>query len=324
MRLCIYGYGAIAEHHVRAMQQLGVEFGWVVGRDPDETERFAERFGFDRHTTWPDEPLQDASVDAVLIASPSPVHEDQALDALRADKHVLCEIPLALSIEGGQALAELARSRGRALMVAHTQRFYPPLIELRRRIAAGEVEPRHVVARYGFHRHENVGWTGRRRTWTDNLLWHHGGHAVDTTLWLLGASDATAHGELGPVHPKTEIPMDVGIVLRTPRDELATIALSYNTHQSVQDYLVIGERTTLVYRDKRLYGPDGEEIAATEGDDVEGGVLAQDREFVEAVAAGRPPSPSADEILPCLAVLQAVQDSAQAQATGLTSQHIET
>ena len=244
---------------------------------------------------------------------PNARHREWVLRAPAAGKHVLCEIPLALSLEGGRSLAELARSRGRALMVAHTQRFYPPLVDLRRRILAGDVEPRHVVVRYGFRRHENVGWTGRRRTWTDNLLWHHGGHAIDTTLWLLNAAEVAARGELGPAHPKTGIPMDVGIVLRTAREELATLALSYNTHRPVQDYLVIGERQTLMYTDNRLLGPTGEVLSEEGADDpVKDGVLIQDREFMAAISTGRSPSPSADDVLPCLAVQQSVQDSAAA------------
>ena len=311
MRLCFIGYGAIAQHHADAFRQLGADLSWVVGRDPAETATFAQTYGFSHQTLNIEEALTDQTVDAVLVASPSPLHEEQTRQALSAGKHVLCEIPVALSLEGGRSVAELARSRGRALMVAHTQRFYPPLVELRRRILAGDVAPRHVVVRYGFRRHENVGWTGRRRTWTDNLLWHHGGHAIDTTLWLLSAAEVAARGELGPAHPKTGIPMDVGIVLRTTREELATVALSYNTHRPVQDYLVIGERQTLMYTDNRLVGPTGGVLSEEGADDpVKDGVLIQDREFMAAISAGRSPSPSADDVLPCLAVQQSVQDSA--------------
>jgi 2-hydroxy-4-carboxymuconate semialdehyde hemiacetal dehydrogenase len=311
MRLCFVGYGAIAERHVEAFNDLDAEFRWVVGRDPGETAGFAERHGFARQTLDVDEALADPEVEAVVITSPSQLHEEQTRRSLEAGKHVLCEIPLALSLEGGRSLAQLARDRGRALMVAHTQRFYSPLVELRRRIAAGEVEPHHVIARYGFRRHENVGWTGRRRTWTDNLLWHHGGHAVDAVLWLLGATEVSVKGELGTPHPKTGIPMDVGILLRTSDDVMATIALSYNTHQGVQDYLVIGERATLAYREQQLIGSDGQPVGLPiDADPTHDGVPLQDREFVEAIAAGQTPRPSADDILPCLAVLQAVQDGA--------------
>ena len=61
-------------------------------------------------------------------------------------------------------------------------------------IAAGEVHPHAVVSRYMFQRRENVNWTGRRRSWTDNLLWHHGCHAVDAALWLLGGGSGRCHG----------------------------------------------------------------------------------------------------------------------------------
>lgn len=313
MRLCFVGYGAIAEHHARAFTALDQDFAWVVGRDPEQTAQFAERHSFRRHTLDLAEALADPDVDAVVVTSPSQLHEAQTRQALEAGKHVLCEIPLALSLSGGRSLAELARARGRLLMVAHTQRYYEGLVELKRRIDAGEVKPTLVDARFMFRRHENVGWTGRRRTWTDNLLWHHGGHAVDTTLWLLGSRAARVRAELATPYPKTGIPMDVAIALRTEADQLATVTLSYHHHGNTNEFLVVGEDATYTWRSGVLLAADGSVVLEPDDSDpLKSGVYLQDREFVEAVAAGRQPHPSADDILPCLEVLQAVQDTGSA------------
>ena len=86
-------------------------------------------------------------------------------------------------------------------MVCHTQRYYPALVEARRRIEAGELHVQHVIYRYTFFRRDTVNWRGRRRSWADNLLWHHGAHAVDTALWLLGARESRSRAS-SPGQPR--------------------------------------------------------------------------------------------------------------------------
>ena len=77
----------------------------------------------------------------MLITSPSQVHYAQARAALEADKHVLLEIPMALSYAEAAALCDLADARGKTLMICHTERFWASTLALKRRIAAGALTP---------------------------------------------------------------------------------------------------------------------------------------------------------------------------------------
>src|SRR5688572_10002749 len=149
-----------------------------MGRLPAPTRAFADEFGVELATTDLDELLADQRVEAIIVCSPTGLHAEQTERALRAGKHVLCEIPLATSLAETDHLIQVAKKSRRRLMVCHTERFYPTLGEVRRRVAAGELHPHSIVSRFGFFRRENVNWVGRRRSWTDNLLWHHGCHAV--------------------------------------------------------------------------------------------------------------------------------------------------
>ena len=263
MNIAILGYGSIAESHVRAIQALqGTPEGrdlrlyGVMGRLPEPTAEFARQWGLERATTDLDELLADGAVEAVIICSPSEVHPEQTERALRAGKHVLCEIPLALSLADTDRLTALADEVGRRLMVCHTQRYWPASIAARRMVASGELHPHAVIGRFMFGRRENVNWKGRRRSWTDNLLWHHGCHAVDLALWLLGAADRGEEVEtvaqIALPGADLAIPMDLTVVMRTARDQLATVAMSYHTHIPVHDYLIIGEETTVLIADGAL------------------------------------------------------------------------
>src|SRR4029077_16591853 len=144
--------------------------------------------------------------------------------------------PLATNLEDADRLDALAKRLGRCLMVCHTQRYYPALVEARRRIADGELHVHHVVSRYGFLRRENVNWMGRRRSWTDNLLWHHGGHAVDTSMWLLGATNGTVTSQVALPSAPLNIPLDLDILIRTPSDQLITVGMSYNSRFNYNEY----------------------------------------------------------------------------------------
>ncbi|MHB1005671.1 MAG: Gfo/Idh/MocA family protein [Chloroflexota bacterium] len=308
MNICIVGYGSIAEKHVAALASEGVSFHSVTGRLAEPCADFARRYGFARCVPNLDEALADPAVDVVIVTSPTDLHAEHAAKALSAGKHVLCEIPLATNLANIDALITLAKRVDRRLMVCHTQRFLPGFARARAAIADGRLHVRHVIYRYGFLRRENVNWMGRRRSWTDNLLWHHGCHIVDTALWLLGATVVTVDAHLALPGPDLGVPMDLSMTLRTPEDQLITIGMSYNTHLHLDDCLLIGEEDTYMVEDKWLKSKDGVLHQPVADEMWQVAIVAQDREFLAAVRDGREPSVSARAIRPAMAVLQAAQD----------------
>jgi 2-hydroxy-4-carboxymuconate semialdehyde hemiacetal dehydrogenase len=195
-------------------------------------------------------------------------------------------------------------------MVCHSQRFIPSLAAERRRVAEGALRVHHLMGRHGVLRRDNVGWTGRRRSWTDDLLWHHGGHLVDFSLWFLGAERAEVLGQVARPDPRTGIPQDLDLLLKTPADQLVCLSLSYNTHLDLDEYLIVGEEDSLRFDHGRLTGPEGvrDDPSARGADHNRLSWEAQDREFLAALREGRPASPSGAEVLPALAILQQVED----------------
>ena len=306
MRIVFLGYGGIAEEHAKAFKKLGgVQFAAVMGRVEESARLFAERHGFESYTTSLDEAL-DSGADAVLIASPSDLHAEQAAACLRAGKHVLCEIPLSVDLDGALEAQRLAREAGRRLMVCHTQRFFPALLELRRRVVNGTLRLKQIACRWGFLRRKNENWKGQKRSWTDNLLWHHGAHVVDMAVWMLGETEiADVAGVLAPPSPPLGIPLDLNVTFRTASGAVASAAMSYNARRPFHDYLFIAEEETYRFENGKLYA-DAEQVFEGGGSALE----AQNAEFLAAVRENRNPSVSAAEIMPAMRILQAVQDRA--------------
>jgi 2-hydroxy-4-carboxymuconate semialdehyde hemiacetal dehydrogenase len=322
VRLAFLGYGSIARQHARALQSLGdpdVRLVAVMGRVESSAAEFAKEFDIEIATTDLDALLARPEVDGIVICSPTDLHASQTEQALRAGKHVLCEIPLATSLADVDRLARLADDMDRRLMVCHTERYYRALLEARGRIALGALHPHAIVSRYGFLRRQNVNWVGRQRSWTDNLLWHHGCHAVDAALWLLGAEQVEVSAQVALPSAQLGIPMDLAIGLRTPRDQVVSIAMSYNTHLPLHDYLIIGEETTLLFSDGELRSKDEVLVPRQDLQDLTGPIMAQDAEFLAAVREHREPAISPRAIRPAMAVLQAVQDTLDARLASLGS-----
>jgi len=308
IKCCLVGYGGIAEHHSEALAQIdGVCFHTLVGRREAPTKAFAEEKGFENWTTDYTKAVEDPDVDAVVIASPSEVHFEQATRALEAGKDVLVEIPLALSHRGARDLTGCVRKAGRRLMVAHTRRYDPAGRFVRDFIASGksgQVYQHHQHSLW--HRHENVGWSGYRRSWVDDVLFHHGCHLVDYSLWTIGSPVRRVRGELSPLHPVTGTSMDVSLTIRYTNEAMATVSLSYNAPKPSHMNLFVCEAGSLVQKGRTVVLND-ETIFEANGD-VERSIVTQDREFIHAVRENRQPTCSVEDGLQALAVLQQVYD----------------
>ncbi len=228
--LALVGPGAIAVEHLRAFAEIGgTRNTWVIGRSLDALPDFADEWGFPDHGIDLDAALSDDAVDVVLICSPNTLHAAHAEQALRAGKHVIVEIPMAMSLAEADELVTLADRMGRVLQVCHTMRSFAAIAYLRDLVASGADSISQVVGYFGIPRRDNQGFRGQR-TWADDLLWHHACHLVDASLWVLDTRAVHNPGLLrGRDHPTLGMTMDLTLSFSTDSQQLVTHALTYNT-----------------------------------------------------------------------------------------------
>lgn len=306
MRVGLIGPGAIGAQHARAFVAAGTPLCAVTGRNLETAKAFAADHGIAASFDSVEAMLGTAELDAIVVASPNVLHVSQTVSALRAGVDVLCEIPVSVDLAGAEEIATAAMETGHFVMAAHTLRYCPPHVEVAARIARGELRPRHVMIRRLMLRQDNVDWSGRARTWTDDVLWHHGAHAVDLAVWLLGSESVSVGGAVGADWAPTGKPMDVAAVLATD-EALATIALSYHSRQDANDVVIIAEDKTLVISDGQLR--DGDQVLIDCGGiaDMEtAGAAAQTTAFLDALSGTRAPMPSIGDVLPAMRVLDAL------------------
>jgi 2-hydroxy-4-carboxymuconate semialdehyde hemiacetal dehydrogenase len=309
LNVVLAGEGAIARQHMAALGRIdGVEVVGLAGGDAAGTSAFAAEFGIPRHGLDLGEMLDAPDVDAVILASPTPLHAAQAIQAMDAAKHVLVEIPMADNLTDAEAVVEAQRRTGVTAMVCHTRRFNPSHQWVHRQIAAGDFALQHLVVTTFFMRRENKNALGQPRSWTDHLLWHHACHTVDLFVHQTGEVPSTAWAQEGPPHPELGIAMDMTVALRSPAGALCTLALSFNNDGPLgTTFRYIGDTGTYLARyDELVDGRDEPVDVSGVGESMDG-VENQDREFVSAIRDGREPMASVSQCLPTMQTLDRLE-----------------
>jgi 2-hydroxy-4-carboxymuconate semialdehyde hemiacetal dehydrogenase len=310
VRIALVGAGAFGIKHLDALSVIDdAVVGSVVSTPIEQAKEVAARYGATHAGTELDEVLARDDIDAVILASPTPLHAEQAVATLRAGKHVQVEIPLADSWAGAESVALAAEETGLVCMAGHTRRFNPSHRWVRGRIQAGALTLQHLEVQTYFLRRSNLNALGQPRSWTDNLLWHHAAHTVDLLRYQTGQEVVAGHVLAGPAHAELGIPMDMSIQLRTSGGTLCTLSLSFNNDGPFGSvFRYIGDTGTYLARyDDLVTGNDepvdlAREIGAGVG--VPGnGIEGQDREFVAAIRDGRAPESSVTSVLPSYRVL---------------------
>ncbi|MGH9233700.1 MAG: Gfo/Idh/MocA family oxidoreductase [Acidimicrobiales bacterium] len=305
MGVVLAGEGAIARRHMAALTRIDdVEVVGIAGGDAADTSAFAAEFGVARHGLDLGELLALPGVDAAVLTTPTQLHAAQALQVMKAGKHVLVEIPMADSLADAEAVVAAQQRTGVTAMACHTRRFNPSHQWVHRRIAAGELTLQHLVVETFFFRRENKNALGKPRTWTDSLLWHHACHSVDLFIHQTGEVPAEAWAQQGPPHPDLGIAMDMTVGLRSPAGALCTLALSFNNDGPLgTTFRYIGDTGTFVASYDDLVDGNGKPVDVSGVATAADGIEVQDREFVASLREGREPEASVARCLPAMRTL---------------------
>jgi 2-hydroxy-4-carboxymuconate semialdehyde hemiacetal dehydrogenase len=315
MRIALAGAGAFGIKHLDALARIdGVQVTSIVSRKAEQAAAVAEKYGAAHSGTDLDEVLARDDVDAVILCTPTQLHARQAIDVMRAGKHVEVEIPLADSLGDAQAVLDVQRETGKVCMVGHTRRFNPSHQWIHRRIEAGEFTIQQMDVQTYFFRRTNMNALGQPRSWTDHLLWHHAAHTVDLFGYQTGEQIEIANAVQGPPHPELGIAMDLSIQLRTTSGKICTLSLSFNNDGPLGTFFrYIGDTGTYLARYDDLVTGREEPVDVSGVAVSTDGIEVQDREFVAAIREGREPNASVASVLPCYRVLADLEKQLSSQ-----------
>jgi D-xylose 1-dehydrogenase (NADP+, D-xylono-1,5-lactone-forming) len=121
----------------------------VASRDRARAQRYAAEWGIPRALGSYEAMLGDPEIDVVYISLPNSMHAEWAIKAAAAGKHVLCEKPLAISVEEVDAIAAAASRAGVVVAEAFMYRHHPQTLKVQRLISGGDIGQLRVI-RGGF------------------------------------------------------------------------------------------------------------------------------------------------------------------------------
>lgn len=194
MKIAIVGCGAITRfrHAPECAQNPNVELYGFFDVNVERAKELAEQYHTHYYNTYEDI-LQDPEIDSVIICTPNNTHAENSIQALKAGKHVLCEKPMAVTVQEGIEMADCAAACGKLLMIAQNQRF-TPIHKKARELIEKKVLGKIFTFRSEFSHSgpENWGIDHSNATWFFNKgksvigsMGDLGVHKIDLLRWLL-------------------------------------------------------------------------------------------------------------------------------------------
>ena len=246
MRFGLVGTGCIGQLRAKALAKIpGAKLVAITDVNQAAAATLAAATGA-RVVTGLPELLGADDVDAVIVCTPPQFHEQAVLAALAAGKHVLCEKPLANSLEAARRMVQAAGQHKKILTTGFNHRYFPAIQFLKRTIAEGTIgKLNHVRA---FAGHEGLSQFRSASEYDPKVigggaLLDVGIHLVDLTAYVLGDVQdvfGTATGSVWNL-PGAE---DNGFaLLRSSSGAVATVHASWTEWKGYHFYLeAYGER----------------------------------------------------------------------------------
>lgn len=220
-----------AEGYINNLRNApGVEMIGIADEDLERGERFARQFNAHLFRSY--EEMLSTRPDGVLICSENSKHRPLAEMAAAAGVNVLCEKPLATTVEDSRAILSACERAGVVLMTAFPMRFSTPLEEVKQRLDAGDLGS--VLC---FNASNQGELPKKHRDWFVDPLLAGGGaimdhtvHLVDIMRWYLGSEITEVYAQHNQIFHAGEVEVETGgMVMVTFQNEVfASIDCSWS------------------------------------------------------------------------------------------------
>ena len=321
LRWALIGASDIAATRmVPAMRALGHDIHAVCSGDAERARAWARTHGIATGTASLDEALAD--VDAVYISSTNDKHAAQARAAIDAGRHVLCEKPLALTVDDALAMVDAARATGVVLATNHHLRNAPVHRVLRQLLHDGEIG-RLLAVRVA----HAVLLPRRLRGWRIDAAAPGSGvvlditvHDIDTVRFVTGLEPRTVTA-VGAAQGGNVVDA-VMVAARLDADVLLQTHDAFTVKHAGTGFELHGTDGSLIGIDAMTQDPDGSVVLRRSGTDVEIDIPDRDDLYIRGLDAfatavrgtGAPAATGEDGVRSLVAAL-AVAESLQAGST---------
>ncbi|MHA1277479.1 MAG: Gfo/Idh/MocA family protein [Candidatus Helarchaeota archaeon] len=252
IRVGIIGAGAVGYEHIQNYTASGqAEVVAVVARTESHAKQAAEKFHIQSWYTDYHELLNRNDIDLVSICTPNYLHAKQTIDAAKAGKHILCEKPLATTLDDADRMITAARAANVFLMYPSHQRFVPVLENIKSILdLLGPITyVRYRFAHEGPYTHwhalSNDKWFFKGEKSGGGVLLDLGPHALDLLIWYFG-DIKTVHGALLSTFAKPTELEDTAILLYKFKSGVnVEMDTSWVSNPAFNEFQIYGTRGTI-------------------------------------------------------------------------------
>lgn len=324
LEFCQFGAGRIGAIHADNIAlHSGARLRYVVDVNAAAAQRLAEKYG--AGVTSVEAALADPAIGAVVIASSTDTHAELIEASARAGKAIFCEKPIDLSLRRVEDCLAVVKETGVPLALAFNRRFDPSFAALKNRVAGGEIGDVEIVSITSRDPAppplEYIKVSGG--LFRDMMI-----HDLDIARWLLSEEPvevtATASCLIDPAIAGAGDVDSALVTLRTDSGRLCQISNSrraaYGYDQRIEVHGSKGMLRAENQRPTTLVAATGEGVSQDKPlyfflERYAAAYKAELEAFIDAVAAGRPPSPGGDDGLAALRLADAAVESLMEKRT---------
>lgn len=238
LKTALVGCGKVGRTHARALARLPEsELVGLCDHSRERAEQFTGEFGgaaFDDVAAM----LEATGAQAVLVATPHPLHAAPAVLATQAGAHVLVEKPLAATLADCDAMIAASEVAGTQLGVISQRRLYEPVVRMKEAIDAGKIG-RPVLGTFLMHSwrdkayYKSDPWRGKWETEGGGVLVNQSPHMLDILQWLMGEIDEISGYWANLNHPTIEVEDTAVATIRFKSGGLGSIITSLSQNPGI-------------------------------------------------------------------------------------------
>jgi len=245
LKICVIGAGRMAYWHLKGYQQMrGVDIVGIAGRTRPNVERLQKKFNIPNGYTDYKLMLEKHQPDAVNVTTPTYTHCPIVVDSLQAGCHVLCEKPMAMTVEEADRMIETEKTMGKILMIGFSQRFYKEFVSMKDIIDKGKLGKIKVAwFRRGISMPSQKWYSEKDKS--SGVTCELAIHGIDWLRWIIGSPVVQVSAALTEHTRYPGIDDNIWMILKFENGAIGVVGASYTFPFLKRDIGVIGEKMAL-------------------------------------------------------------------------------
>lgn len=252
INVAIIGTGGISHAHIQAYLQFPEQcrIAALVDIIPGKAQRVKEQYQLDADVFLDHHDILRRDIDLVDVCTPPFVHAEISINALKAGKNVVCEKPMAASLEECDAMLKARDESGKLLSIIAQNRFRKPVRDLKALLDSGIAgKVRHVTVNslwFRGHSYYDLWWRGTWETEGGGCTLNHAVHHIDMLGWMMGTPERITSVLANTGHDNAEVE-DLSVSLMEYPGALAAVTASVVDHGEEQAVIFQCERAKIAF-----------------------------------------------------------------------------